>query len=1219
MPDLKDDPTFSEKFAKTSRAEVSANEAASWNPELSRDPCLLVPVDLQALVVGTGDNVEHADVASRLLQVTRREDVPDDGGPPPFTDAAKRPPGVYLHWALPDGLTAGSAAPGGELVMPPLPDRWLILRLERSERKRRIRGWVVESERGVVHRLQGWREGRGNPPPSALRPEDLTAVVGGDLAWTAVFDSAENRFAYYDDLKGPPPLPGVLAYLVMGWYSVRELDPLHPLASPLSFDERMRKLGWTVDEARLEGARAEAARLRDAVVETLDLDAKPLTVAGIDTSLEVEGAREPVDVPANEVAPPVLEGSEQVDVKVEPWRPQRSIFHGTVYGIFAGVGGREDPKPASADLRVAVGGTASESLARLVADALGGDLAATERLQTAFAYELVDTFDRPDGIPRLEEEIHLRGFGSAVGGARVEQVRTGDPLEAAPGGKPKGSGPPPRDRGRGKKPRLEFTAARYDEVLDQFARATRPEAFTPSLDPVRAEAAPRAGPRYFFPEDPVLMVQGLKRSLRHGFDGRFEPDERLACRLSGDPIASYAGLVQGIHLLENRLDHGGIPREASELLNEAVLEDPFTADDVADVAAERTGHQPDAVRRRMKAERQLLLRSQEAGTDAPRLTAFSLKHGVEPSPVATTIYRQPWIPLFFEWELELALEETINATRWQLGELDYELKAPVTATVARQVRGRTLLSATAAKVFASQVNRFLEQEDRLDLAGQGIVEEPTEELLRTTAVEAEYLDVLTGAFDGLRERLLGFGTNLGDWTDDEGSAGLAVPLNVPLLLWAGTAKLTKARAVDAFGRFVEFAAADLQQVLVSEPLRPPPAANAAPGSVLLAPRIPQLSRLHFRLLDAEDDAQEAVLNQAEGSRSPVAGWLLPDHVDGAVEFFDQAGNSAGQLRHEALGGGVIWESAPGTAPAFGAAPGEAMTNRHLIGLATALVQRDAADRAAGTTRSESPLSALLRVIDSTLWTVDPFGQSGTEHLSMLLGRPVAVVRAHLRLEVENDADHYPLPAAIRLARLDAYAELARKLFEVRLGALSRFEDGLLAYFVDDDYRTLFPVHAMVVDQALPSGPRTGFLGAAGDPGAPLAPQPIVQPYLEADPTVSLRPAQTVRLTLLMDPGSKVHVTTGILPRKFVALLRDWIAPPLSRLSPSFRMGPVLVDPVTVQMPLAAGLPKEQLWSRRDTPLRWRDDPIVAATNEPVLPEQSPVAQEGYIRARPAED
>ncbi len=55
---------------------------------------------------------------------------------------------------------------------------------------------------------------------------------------------------------------------------------------------------------------------------------------------------------------------------------------------------------------------------------------------------------------------------------------------------------------------------------------------------------------------------------------------------------------------------------------------------------------------------------------------------------------------------------------------------------------------------------------------------------------------------------------------------------------------------------------------------------------------------------------------------------------------------------------------------------------------------------------ESSLSAMLRAVDTTMWTVDAFSSFGSEHVAGLVGRPIAVVRTQLRLElrVPDDID-----------------------------------------------------------------------------------------------------------------------------------------------------------------------------------------------------------------------
>jgi hypothetical protein len=129
--------------------------------------------------------------------------------------------------------------------------------------------------------------------------------------------------------------------------------------------------------------------------------------------------------------------------------------------------------------------------------------------------------------------------------------------------------------------------------------------------------------------------------------------------------------------------------------------------------------------------------------------------------------------------------------------------------------------------------------------------------------------------------------------------------------------------------------------------------------------------------------------------------------------------------------------------------------------------------------------------------------------------------------------------------------------------------------------------------------------------------PITNPYIAAEDELRLHPGQTATLTLLMHPAGRVHLTSGVLPRKALALQKDWVAPGLAVMAPSARVGPVLVDPATIALPLISVFPKKQVFTRRDSPLTWKDDPIVAATQTALLPDLPHEVQEGYIRIAPA--
>jgi hypothetical protein len=343
----------------------------------------------------------------------------------------------------------------------------------------------------------------------------------------------------------------------------------------------------------------------------------------------------------------------------------------------------------------------------------------------------------------------------------------------------------------------------------------------------------------------------------------------------------------------------------------------------------------------------------------------------------------------------------------------------------------------------------------------------------------------------------------------------------------------------------------------------------------------------------------------------VAGFLLPDHIDESLEVFDVNGAPIGELAHEPFGGGVVWEIAPGRAgpadagPLFGLSGGAL----HAGYFAAGVVAADARARAGQTAvpEVESALSALLRAIDTTLWTVDTFRALGSEHIAGLVGRPIAVVRARLILSVEPD---------LGLDAAAATSALADRAFTVRIGELTRADDGLLAYFADDDYEHIRLVDKIIAALALDSAPQQGQLATYGTNPALPASKPIVHPYVIAADELTIRPNQVVTLTLLMLPAGNVHLTSGIVPRKALQLARDWVAPGLSVLAPSARIGPVLVDPTLIRLPAISAFPKDQVFTRRDTPQTWKDDPILAATQAALLPELPHEVQEGYIRIAP---
>ena len=538
---------------------------------------------------------------------------------------------------------------------------------------------------------------------------------------------------------------------------------------------------------------------------------------------------------------------------------------------------------------------------------------------------------------------------------------------------------------------------------------------------------------------------------------------------------------------------------------------------------------------------------------------------------------------------------------------------------------------------------WLKQEDALDAEHAGLVDDDVQKAYRQLDSAVKDLDVVTATLDGLRAQLLGLPVSDGlrrpKPNANGGNGGNGVrnpaPVAAPHALVAGALKLTRARLLDAFGRTLELSLpADGSRVQV--PTRATLAGR--PGTLAMPPRLLRPSRWLLRLVDAATplgaEGTEARVDQIEAALmvNPVAGFLMPDHLDESLELFATDGSPIGELLHEPVSGGVMWEIAagrPGPAdagPHFGLAPAQ----RSLADFAAALVGADAAARGGvpldASAQKESALSAMLRAIDTTLWTVDAFAALGSEHVAGLVGRPVAVVRAQLRLELKP-ADDIDLSDPARAAEWALAERQARRFaFPVRVGELTRSDDGVLGFFVDDDYSRLRLVDKVIAGVAAEAGRSRGQLGLHGEQGDTAKMPPadaLTHPYIagrDDDDTLLLHLGQTVTLTVLMHPAGKLHLSSGLLPRKALALARDWVGPGLAALAPTLRTGPVLAETDLgagqVRLPKVSVFGKDQNFLWRDTPATWRTDAILAATQTALLPVTPAEFREGWIRVAP---
>jgi hypothetical protein len=609
--------------------------------------------------------------------------------------------------------------------------------------------------------------------------------------------------------------------------------------------------------------------------------------------------------------------------------------------------------------------------------------------------------------------------------------------------------------------------------------------------------------------------------------------------------------------------------------------------------------------------------------DAAPLAAHSGIGGRLPPPFSIALPVRPWDPIRLDWRIEF-VPSAGGVNDWALDEIDYQLaNAELAASVVFE--NSCVLTEGANRIAASAIRQALQQAVS---AGGSSITQPGIILQFFSTISRDLMSSLKSLSPGTANAAGATGVPSVDRQplDDIASAladmdvltGGLDGLNAFLRgdqffhLRSGFIRVTKLRLVDGFGQFVDLLESGLEgaaaatAIIKSDPM-------IVPGHddlCLLPPRYTAPARLWFRFVDGNGTGADATVDPKTGNTiSPVCGYLMPNHLDDAVEFFDAEGGDIGFVRPQD-DKTIAWEEAPGRTSTVGQRPDRAIANPFAAGIAQALVDWGIAD-AGLETESDNALQALLRVIDATRWAIDPFGHAGDEHLALLVGHPVVVVRAQLRLELQE-------PVHPEIANQTSVA--------VRLGALTHWDDGLFGYFVNDDYTTLHCADAASAGLARQVGANRGFLQPitlvpdhfatfAADTGT----TPVTHPYVDTSGVIEIHPNQTVDLMLLLEPHTAVHATCGLLPRKEIALRREWVAAALARLSPTFRFGPVLVDPARIRMPIATDINGTWSWDYRSDANTWVQAPVTNATQDAILPADPPSGTEGWLRLTPPEE
>lgn len=1248
-------------------------------------PCLFVPSVLECLLIGTPDqNAVWAATRTDYARIKRFLDP----SPRPFeARASSNPPatGAHLLMTLPAAITHGRQTDAGELDFHPIPNRWLVARLLAAHpgQPPAITAWVLQSDflgtadegsnpfpdpaqpgavryLGRAYALSDWTN------PAAPATPVIRAIAPGDVTWAAVYDNLHNVLAFHDGLDGIAA--GNVAYAMLGWYRPAGFDPLLGVAAdrPDGFVSReewqalMDAFAWGVGG---EGGLAEARADWTAWLARNPITGGPAIPAAqkdLASQTLVHGMVHGIAWAGPKTAyprAPILSGTTP---------PTVAVGGNAVEAIAAWMAVRCEA-PELEDLLVALQEDLvfqyttdrpvfdAETLANRFGAADGGSLWVVRRAddsdagngealqelpltpsQTAALSALNDAQGRLDATRRLLASKTAALFGDA---SKLTQITQASKYYT---------------------PTQRAIEATRDAILALEAQRTAEQA---ERDRTRDTLIGLLGgefvanevgaPPFFAPMSPTLMISGACQDTRFLPPGADGGEDRLFCRFTGQTVRGLnvydpqtgrsATLTTADLVAAAAIPAGtGVPKELTDYLVEALFLDPANARWLAAVFYPLAGV-PNPSAAQLDGLAKVIAAQQAApwaatlddGVAEPVLGAAAGFVGVVPMKRAMLPWTPPWTPLYLDWRVSWrpsAPAPSGMLAEWELDGFEYVWRGLSPGAEAYSIDGRSSVGTQLARGLASRLRRFVETSPDLDRL-------PPERraLLEEAAFRIGEYDVITESMAGLDAWMVMLSSMIGRITNKDpvvqrmiDGAPAAVPIPPSqgekggyFPLRAGHLTIGQLWIVDAFGQ-VLFAANEGETVfpIRSHSVCTPPRGKAGNGALIqLAPRIVQPARLSLRLLSAGNDQ---VPSTAADLTSPIAGWVLPNHLNGGLLVFDAQGMALGEVLpvENDTGTGLRWEPAPGSNAPLGAPP--AIADRHLKGfvLGLLLTQERSGDRA---------LTDLLDVIDVTLWRSMPQGQPSSDTLSVLLGQAIAVVRADIALGLDGDPLYDQEWAKTGKHDDRGFPSVPLTTY---VGDAGFSGNGALGYFLDDDYARFYPSRGFApglgrVRQALSEhrgdDPRQSLAEALAAIPDTFQDQGAVghdgSGYLVADPEFSLKANGGRRLlTLLVDPRGVVPAITGLLPVVTATLPAGPVAAAMNRLVATFRMGPLLVDPERVRMPLPSETGGSWAWVERAGVTVWRRDGTLQG-NDPkaLLPATPPDIREGWLALTPRRD
>ncbi|MGB0525837.1 MAG: hypothetical protein ACPGJS_22850 [Flammeovirgaceae bacterium] len=370
----------------------------------------------------------------------------------------------------------------------------------------------------------------------------------------------------------------------------------------------------------------------------------------------------------------------------------------------------------------------------------------------------------------------------------------------------------------------------------------------------------------------------------------------------------------------------------------------------------------------------------------------------------------------------------------------------------------------------------------------------------------------------------------------------------------------------------------------------------------LPPRFTQSARINLNWLPSKTDEEDF-------SANPIAGWAMPNFLDKSVAIFDRAGELLGNIGLKKV---KTTEANRSLEVALLPKAGEqyfylsSVEDEHLRNFINYFIDDSKfVEIKRKNPKAREPKAALVRMyrrfmdkMQSSLDYIEPEGNSLHNELVWLTGRPLAIVRFSVNLELMGD---YAINQDWDFFKKDLYRNNPHDKREtygfeqvkipLRIGDYDQMNDGVIGFW----YRSIDKTSQKLAYQFPPdlkpdtiNLTDTFYMPLEGKPKPSVFERQAVVGKTELKEQNLFKgrdgfiieqsladEAQTI--VLLFDPRAQLNVSAGVLPVKSITIPAMYYKEVMNRLSQEFLVAPMITPFNQLQIPLPKAT-SDHTWS-----------------------------------------